>query len=494
MRTKTTHISIFVITAILLVVFSNGCETKDPLSSNTPAETIFIDSISPKSGNGGNIVKIFGSGFGADAAGITIKFGQIAVRVISLVDTIITVEAPSIPGSYAVSFFTGTKVTISKDSFLVYGPRIINYSPKRGGLTSLVAIQIDPLGLQWSSAIVRINGYIQEVLSHSLASINLQIIKQGKEIDSGLITIELRDASDKWIGYLVSQDNFILADAPVIDSVYPMIGKYGDTIEVFGKQFSQSTVVSIGSIKADIVGSVSRDKIRVRVPVGAVAAPLKVEFYGHESYSSKDFIVANTPEGYFYLEVNNLRVNYKVAEYSLVYSEVKLDTTYNEQMNFNNAYYTTRQSNNPCNDSSSSENIVLCMDTSYSFNCGVSSNLEHSIHANIMLNSVAKEIRTLEFQYVQTTACYDGSQGGSASVHHSDTTIFQFKNLKYLILSDGSYEVNIPSNELLEKISQAHMSTYYSDGGTINYYRKYSASESLPAQINSPTIKIRFKP
>ncbi|AEV98993.1 hypothetical protein A4D02_10570 [Niastella koreensis] len=94
------------------------------------------------------------------------------------------------------------------------------------------------------------------------------------------ITIQNRD------GRMAAVNFSVLQPAPVINSFTPGNVPIGDTVTITGSMFTNISGVYIGNVKAIIVDSSSRTRLKIKVPTGAASGLLSIVTWGGTTYST----------------------------------------------------------------------------------------------------------------------------------------------------------------------------------------------------------------
>ncbi|MFL5743534.1 MAG: glycan-binding surface protein [Niastella sp.] len=87
-------------------------------------------------------------------------------------------------------------------------------------------------------------------------------------------------------GKTATVDFSVLQPAPVINGFNPGNVPVGDTVTITGSMFTNINGVYIGNVKAIIVDSSSRTRLKIKVPAGAASGLLSIVTWGGTTYST----------------------------------------------------------------------------------------------------------------------------------------------------------------------------------------------------------------
>ena len=253
-----------------------------------PSDLPRIDSFSPTSGASGTQVTVFGNNFiGLSQVLFRGSFGDLsapALTVRSNTELVAQVPQGAITGPIKVVTPRGTAVSATNFTVLTQSnlPSITGLNPVSGTAGTSVTIS----GLNLSPAVsVKFNGVEAGFVFNSPSSI---VTNVPAGASSGFVTITTP------AGTAQSQGTFVVtqaAPAPLISGFSPTSGKPGDTITIFGANFTSSSVVRFNGVNAlfTIVDNVGQ--IRAVVPQSATSGRISVTTAGGTAQSPGDFMV-----------------------------------------------------------------------------------------------------------------------------------------------------------------------------------------------------------
>jgi len=232
------------------------------LGSQAPVVTGF----SPKAAEWGDTIFITGKNFSNRLGSNVVSFGSVDVSSLySYCDTLIKCRFPSgvtaKKSSVSVSV-VGNKGTIPGDSISLLAPELISYYPKEARYGDTISIKGRHLTEISDSYL---NGlYFGTVKSTFLANATDTLIKA--RVPETLATIN-NSISIKINGITLNPGIAFTLLSPVIDSISPDTASWGNSVRLYGKFNSNTSMnsVTVGGVKAT-VSALSLKSIQVAVP------------------------------------------------------------------------------------------------------------------------------------------------------------------------------------------------------------------------------------
>ncbi len=232
------------------------------VSAGVPA----ITSFSPSRAAAGETVTITGTNFSSTPANNTVWFNGFEATVTASTETSITITVPSVAETGPVSVRTSGGVSTSSASFIVI-PTIIGFNPPSGAPGTTVTIT----GRNFSKtgSVLFWNGNAAQVTARTSTSIT---VIAPNVFTTGPIWVEY----DPSIGGILSANNFVLSNPPVITSFTPNYGVGGSSVVIYANNLDGP------ALTANVV------------KIGGILAPVTYLCY----YCAPTYLVATVPSGY----------------------------------------------------------------------------------------------------------------------------------------------------------------------------------------------------
>jgi hypothetical protein len=235
-------------------VFGNAADFTS-LGSATPIITDF----SPTSGIDGDTITLTGTNFSTSRNDVSISFGENSASIVSTTIEEIKAIVPlgAISGNTTISL-TVFDDDVSIEGFVVNSPTIESISPDAGFDGTEVTLVGNFSKVKTYNKVLfnGINAYITEQNSTQIKAVSPRTSLVG-DVN---VVVETNGKISNSISYYTI--------GPVIESVSPLEGQYGDIITIEGVEFSsttQSNIVKIGDTQVQVLSS-SSSKLEISVP------------------------------------------------------------------------------------------------------------------------------------------------------------------------------------------------------------------------------------
>ncbi len=229
-----------------------------------PAVGPTITSFSPTGGLAGTVVTILGSNFTGTTAVSFNGTAATAFTVTSATQLTATVPAGATTGTIVVTAPTGTAT--SATAFVVGPPPVISsFTPTTGAIGAVVVIT----GTNFSDVSqVTFNGTSAPTFTVNSATQITATVPNGASTGPvGVTTV---------VGTGLSNTNFTVIPAPLINSFTPDTGAPGTTVVLTGDNFTGATQVTFSGVVAPVFTVNSATQITVTVPTGATTGVITV--------------------------------------------------------------------------------------------------------------------------------------------------------------------------------------------------------------------------
>jgi hypothetical protein len=225
-----------------------------------------ITSFSPDHAAAGATVTLTGTNFSTTPADNAVWLNGFAATVTAATETSLAITVPSVAETGNISVRTNGGVATSSTSFIVV-PTIIGFNPTSGPPGSTVTIT----GKNFSKtgSVLFWNGNSAQVTARTSTSIT---VTAPNVFTTGPIWVEY----DPNIGGVLSANNFVLNNPPVITSFTPNYGAGGSSVVIYANNLDGP------ALTANVV------------KIGGILAPVTYLCY----YCAPTYLVATVPSGY----------------------------------------------------------------------------------------------------------------------------------------------------------------------------------------------------
>lgn len=225
----------------------------DVVKENTPEILYFT----PISGFMGDTVRIYGSSF---AEVTSVKFDQLEAAMVSISDTIVVVLVPEEATSGNIQVLTPNEEvsTVLPFSVLYKEPILTSFSPEQGAIGDEVQISGEHF---FGEIVVKFGALQAEIVSSTSTLIVVKVPLGAEEVKLTVSTTG---------GSAVSEKEFEVIDptAPVVTSISPRSGVFGDVITITGANLGNVQNFKVGFQSASIISS-SATSLQFEIPEGA---------------------------------------------------------------------------------------------------------------------------------------------------------------------------------------------------------------------------------
>jgi hypothetical protein len=253
-----------------------------------------ITSVTPPKVEPGQTVTVAGTGFDPDAAGNTVRFGELAGEVTAASDTQLAVTVPASLTATEASLRVQTRGGRSNALFLkVYkGPRVTAVDPPVALPGSEVALRGE--NLEGASPVVQIGGLPAKVKEAGAGTIRVLVpdlpLLEGRQVP---ISVQVAGETGR-------PAELILGRLPLVTKVTPPSGPPGTQVAVRGHGFDpdvRGNQVTIGGERALLL-SATANELAAIVPApatsgGHLPAPIVVQARGGASSGGVAFVVTS---------------------------------------------------------------------------------------------------------------------------------------------------------------------------------------------------------
>ena len=257
-----------------------------PVSLKPPV----INSISPEEGTWGEVMKLKGRFHPNKARNMIEIGGMISEMVTSSRDSIsIRVPVNLVNHNNQVVYNSAPFVITARDTFKLFGPRIDSVSPLLGPFGTTCTITGNYLVDINRNVFVKFGSKIAPIYERTRQKI---ICMVPTILDNGPVEISVLVGNQSTI----HTQPFLITN-PHISKIYPLTGKFNDTIVIEGEYLPLRPTVLFNSTYAETV-SASDSKILVKVPVDVDSIPsvIKIRVSGGVEFFFSEKFVLNPPE------------------------------------------------------------------------------------------------------------------------------------------------------------------------------------------------------
>ena len=246
-----------------------------------------VDGFSPGVGAPRASVLIYGANFSNP---VSVKFnGAIDTSAFATASTLISAQVPDAATTGRILVTTGGGATTSSNTFFVTkAPVITNFFPGRGQAT-YTAVTIE--GGNFSGVTgVGFNG--KSVAGFSMLAPNQIAVRVPAGATTGPITVT------NSFGVGRSTNDFIITNAPIIDSFNPVVGAPGSPVTISGVNLSNGpTVLKFNGANAPFtVNGQNGIQVQATVPSGATTGPITMtNAFGSFTTSTNFFVTGSAP-------------------------------------------------------------------------------------------------------------------------------------------------------------------------------------------------------
>jgi sugar lactone lactonase YvrE len=276
----------------LVMAFSlaiTSCK-KDPIeqkpdTQNPIKQAPVITSFSPSEGPEGAAVEINGANFSTDVTKVIVQFNGKGAEVLSSTATKITTKVPIDATTGKITVIVNEKTAVSASDFKVNAtaPSLTSFTPEVGEAGSGIEIT----GTNFKAG--------AKVYIGSLEATNVVVVSATKI--TATLPIGVMSAKVKVVmGSLQAESATVLYIKPTVATITPLVAPKDALITITGSSFVEGeTQVKFGTIEvpASDMQVVSATEIKVRVPAGLTATPVKlsVTVKGQQVESESSFTV-----------------------------------------------------------------------------------------------------------------------------------------------------------------------------------------------------------
>jgi uncharacterized repeat protein (TIGR01451 family) len=249
------------------------------------AWSLAVTGFSPTSGQPGNVITIYGSGFD-DATTVVFDNNLPTLADFTNVsDSQLLVVVPLGATSGPLEVFTGSTGFSSTSNFLV-APVISAFFPQSGAPPTVVSIE----GANFinNGTTVIFPGVSTRISANFIAPTEISVTVPAGA-GNGPITVITSAGTN------VSTNSFLASDLPTIASFSPTVGAIGTTVNIFGGNFFSGSKVKFGSVTAGSASIVSTTEITATVPAGAVTGPITVSTSDGSATTTSNFLTGAGP-------------------------------------------------------------------------------------------------------------------------------------------------------------------------------------------------------
>lgn len=248
-----------------------------------------ITAFTPVRGIVGQSVTITGEHFNSMPGDNEVRFNGMLAAVSASSPTELRVSVPAGATTGPISVRVNSITSTSSGNFTIdVPPTITSFNPVSGATGTTVIISGANFSTVISENVVRFNGVVALV---SAASANSLTVTVPASATTGRLSVDVRNLS------VVSTNDFVVFQTPVIQSFSPSEGPVGATIIIEGNHFSTTptqNVVNFNGTPA-VVSTASVNSLTVTVPNAAISGRITVTTNSLTGTSASDFTVLQPP-------------------------------------------------------------------------------------------------------------------------------------------------------------------------------------------------------